>query len=93
MAGVFVVVGGVVLYLRFVRGWKFADMMYVTKGALTSMQESVNSSEPRPRAWGPGGGGGAGRGSCGPAHAAGEFYSPASACRPCCGLMGPSNVD
>ncbi len=39
------VVGGVVLYLRFVRGWRLADMMYVTKGALVNMQESVNSSE------------------------------------------------
>jgi len=35
----------VVLYLRFVKGWKLADMMYVTKGALVNMQESVNQSE------------------------------------------------
>ena len=45
LLGVVVVVGGVVMYLRFVKGWTLSDMMYVTKGAMTSMQESVNKGE------------------------------------------------
>jgi hypothetical protein len=50
VTGAIVVVGGVVLYLRFVRGWRFSDMMYVTKGALTAMQETVTASERAGRA-------------------------------------------
>ncbi|KIY97708.1 hypothetical protein MNEG_10253 [Monoraphidium neglectum] len=44
LVGVVVVVGGVALYLRFIKGWRLADMMYVTKGALVNMQQSVNTS-------------------------------------------------
>ena len=39
------VVGGVVLYLRYWKGYRLQDMMYVTQGALASMQESVSTSE------------------------------------------------
>lgn len=36
-----VVAGGVVLYLRFVRGWRLADMMYVTRSSLQNFKTSV----------------------------------------------------
>jgi hypothetical protein len=40
-AGFIMVVGGVALYLRFVKGWRLADLMYVTRSSLASMTESM----------------------------------------------------
>lgn len=39
------VVGGVALYLRFVKGWRLADLMYVTRSSLASMTDSMKQSE------------------------------------------------
>jgi hypothetical protein len=67
VTGAIVVVGGVVLYLRFVRGWRWSDMMYVTKASLAAMQESVTSSEWAPKERGLGAAaGGSGRLFCRP---------------------------
>lgn len=44
-AGFIVVVGGVALYLRFVKGWRLADLMYVTRSSLASMTDSMKQSE------------------------------------------------
>ncbi|WIA29907.1 hypothetical protein OEZ86_000007 [Tetradesmus obliquus] len=43
-AGFIVVVGGVALYLRFVKGWRLADLMYVTRSSLASMTDSMKQS-------------------------------------------------
>lgn len=45
--GVVLVVGGVALYIRFVKGWKLSDLMYVTRSSLSSMTESMKSGEAR----------------------------------------------
>jgi hypothetical protein len=42
--GVLVIVGGVAVYLRFVKGWRFSDLMYVTKASLQNMREQVTES-------------------------------------------------
>jgi hypothetical protein len=39
------VVGGVALYIRFVKGWRFSDLMYVTRSSLSSMTETMKSGE------------------------------------------------
>lgn len=41
--GVILVVGGAALYIRFVKGWRFSDLMYVTRSSLSSMTESMKS--------------------------------------------------
>jgi hypothetical protein len=68
--GVVVVVGGVALYLRFVKGWRLADLMYVTRASLSSLSESMKSGAAvssggggRACVCGGGGGGGGGRGA------------------------------
>lgn len=38
-------VGGAALYIRFVKGWRFSDLMYVTRSSLSSMTESMKSGE------------------------------------------------
>lgn len=38
-------VGGVALYIRFVKGWRFSDLMYVTRSSLSSMTETMKSGE------------------------------------------------
>lgn len=38
-----VVAGAGVLYLRFWRGWKFTDMMYVTRSSLNASLQSVST--------------------------------------------------
>lgn len=49
VAGVVIAVGGgAALYLRFVKGYRLSDLMYVTRGALGSLQEAVNGSECNP---------------------------------------------
>lgn len=52
-AGVVLVVGGVALYLRFVRGWRLSDLMYVTRASLASVSENMKqgaSTRALPRA-------------------------------------------
>ncbi|KAF8055821.1 TIC236 [Scenedesmus sp. PABB004] len=39
--GVVLVAGGVALYLRYVKGWRLADLMYVTRASLQSVSESM----------------------------------------------------
>lgn len=39
------VVGGVAVYLRFVKGWKLSDLMYVTRASLSNLSESMKQSE------------------------------------------------
>lgn len=48
------VIGGVALYIRFVKGWRLSDLMYVTRSSLSSMTESMKSGEARrlKAAWG-----------------------------------------
>lgn len=41
--GVVMVVGGVALYIRFVKGWRLSDLMYVTRSSLSSLTESMKS--------------------------------------------------
>lgn len=41
--GVVLVIGGVALYIRFVKGWRFSDLMYVTRSSLTSLTESMKT--------------------------------------------------
>jgi hypothetical protein len=41
--GVVLVIGGVALYIRFVKGWRFSDLMYVTRSSLSSMTETMKS--------------------------------------------------
>eukprot|EP00877_Chromochloris_zofingiensis_P008665 jgi/Chrzof1/4051/Cz13g18160.t1 len=41
-AGVFVVIGGVLVYLRFVKGYKLTDLMYVTKSSLNNLKQSMS---------------------------------------------------
>lgn len=41
--GVVLIVGGVALYLRFVKGWRLTDLMYVTRSSLSSLTESMKS--------------------------------------------------
>jgi hypothetical protein len=43
--GVVLVIGGVALYIRFVKGWRFSDLMYVTRSSLSSMTETMKSGE------------------------------------------------
>jgi hypothetical protein len=43
--GVVLVIGGVALYIRFVKGWRFSDLMYVTRSSLTSLTENMKSGE------------------------------------------------
>jgi len=43
--GVVLVVGGVALYLRFVKGWKLTDLMYVTRSSLSSLTENMKQGE------------------------------------------------
>lgn len=41
--GVVLVIGGAALYIRFVKGWRFSDLMYVTRSSLTSLTESMKT--------------------------------------------------
>jgi hypothetical protein len=52
--GVVLVAGGVALYLRFVKGWRLSDLMYVTRSSLTSMSESMKSGAAAGSEWGKG---------------------------------------
>lgn len=45
-AGVFVVIGGVLVYLRFVKGYKLTDLMYVTKSSLNNLKQSMSEGKP-----------------------------------------------
>lgn len=44
--GVVLVIGGAALYIRFVKGWRFSDLMYVTRSSLSSLTESMKSGAP-----------------------------------------------
>eukprot|EP00775_Hariotina_reticulata_P008362 gene8362-8546_t len=48
--GVVLVVGGVALYLRFVKGWKLTDLMYVTRSSLSSLTENMKQGMEHMRA-------------------------------------------
>lgn len=37
--------GGVYVYLRYVKGWKLADMLYVTRSSLKKSISSVNEGK------------------------------------------------
>ena len=51
--GVVAVTGGVVVYMRLVRGWSLGDMLYVTRSGLKKSISQVTEGEGslRPRAW------------------------------------------
>jgi len=40
-AGFVVIIGGVAVYLRFVKGWSLGDFMYVTKASLQNFKDSM----------------------------------------------------
>jgi hypothetical protein len=49
--GIVLVIGGVALYIRFVKGWRFSDLMYVTRSSLSSMTETMKSGEGSCEGW------------------------------------------
>ena len=44
-AGFVVIIGGVAVYLRFVKGWSLGDFMYVTKASLQNFKDSMQEGK------------------------------------------------
>jgi hypothetical protein len=42
-----VIIGGVAVYLRYVKGWSLGDFMYVTKASLQNFRETMQEGKHR----------------------------------------------